>query len=89
MCLSISRSYPSKIYFRKIEASNLKFCFYCSSDKTQENIFEQRIPIMTRRKNHTNIQIEKMYGSVEEQSEIIESLLEIDLISKEMKENST
>ena len=60
--------------------NNLKCSFNCRSDETQIHIFEQCMPIIEQMREPRYIELNKIYGSIEEQCEVIQTLVEIDMI---------
>jgi hypothetical protein len=87
MCLLRSRSYPAKTNFRKLYRNNLKCIFNCDSFETQSHIFEECKPIRSQLENPSTLNLKVIFGSIEEQSDIIGKLVEIDSVRKHMKDN--
>ena len=87
MCLLRSKSYPAKMNFRKMHKNNLKCSFNCDSFETQSHIFEECKPIISNLQNSCTLKLDKIFGSLQEQCEIIEKLVEIDSVRKLMKDN--
>ena len=87
MCLLRSKSYPAKNNFRKMYRNNLKCIFNCDSIETQSHIFEECEPIRSKLNNPISVQLEMIFGSIEEQSDIIGKLVQIDSVRKKMKDN--
>ena len=88
MCLLRSKSYSAKMNYKKMNKNNLKCSFNCRSDEKQIHIFKQRMPIIEQMKEPKNIELKKIYGSIKEQCEIIQSLVEIDQIRTKMKKEN-
>ena len=88
MCLLRSKSYPAKMNYKKMNKNNLKCSFNCKSDETQNHIFEQCLPIIEKMEVPKYIELNKIYGSIEEQCEIIQILVEIDRIRTKMKKET-
>ena len=87
MCLLRSKSYPAKMNFRKMYKNNLKCSFSCNTLETQSHIFEECKPIICNLLNPVPIKLEQIFGSLQEQCDIIEKLVEIDTVRKLMKDN--
>jgi hypothetical protein len=68
--------------------NNLKYSFNCKRDETQNHIFEQCLPIIEKMEVPKYIELNKIYGSIEEQCEIIQILVEIDRIRTKMKKET-
>ena len=71
MCLLRSKSYPAKNNFRKMHRNNLKCIFNCDSIESQSHIFEECEPIRSKLENPSSVQLKIIFGSIEEQSDII------------------
>ena len=84
MCLLRSRTYPAKANFKKLNRNNLKCSFLCNKIETQEHIFEECHPIQMLLKTPRVIKLNKILGSLEDQVSIIDSLIEIEDIRKDM-----
>ena len=67
--------------------NNLKCSFYCNSYNTQLHIFEEYSPILSKKRTPTNLNLNQIFGTLEDQCVIIGRLVEIDLIRKQMKDN--
>ena len=89
MCLLRSKTHPAKFNFRKMNKNDLKCSFQCNTVETQEHIFEQCQPIHTQLKKPAIVQLSKLFGSLSEQLDIIEALMEIECIRKSMKDKSS
>ena len=87
MCLLRSKSYPAKMNFKKMYKNNLKCSFSCNTLETQSHIFEECKPIICNLLNPVPIKLEQIFGSLQEQCDIIEKLVEIDTVRKLMKDN--
>ena len=87
MCLLRSKSYPAKNNFRKMYRKNLKCIFNCDSIETQSHIFEECEPIRSKLDNPSSVQLKMIFGSIQEQSDIIGKLVQIDSVRKQMKDN--
>ena len=81
-----SKSYPAKINYKKINKGNLKCTFQCKSDETQEHIFQNCQPILSRISYPVIINLSDIYGSVDDQYSIIKNLTEVDRMRRLMKE---
>ena len=69
--------------------NDLKCSFHCNTVETQEHIFEQCQPIHTQLKKPTIVNLSRIFGSLSEQLDIIEALMEIECIRKSMKDKSS
>ena len=67
--------------------NNLKCLFYCNSYKTQLHIFEECSPILSKLRTSTNLKLNQIFGTLEDQCDINGRLVEIDFIRKQMKDN--
>ena len=88
MCLLRSKSHPAKNNFRKMNKNNLNCSFKCNSVETQIHIFENCKPILSKLKAPNPIKLSKIFGTIEDQCEVIDTLMNIEAIRKSMKENS-
>ena len=82
-----SKCYPAKMNFTKLNRGNLKCSFQCNSNETQDHIFEDCEPIKQRISYPFTVNLKLIYGSVEQQNNVIKLLIEIDNIRKLMKED--
>ena len=87
MCLLRSNSYPDKMNYRKMFKNNLKCSFDCNRYETQIHIFEECSPISTKLSTPTIFKLNQIFGTLEDQCDIIGRLVEIDSIRKQMKDN--
>ena len=81
-----SKSYPAKINYKKINKGNLKCSFQCDSDETQEHIFQNCQPILSRISYPAIINLKSIYGTVDDQLSIIKNLTDVDKIRRLMNE---
>jgi hypothetical protein len=88
MCLLRSKSHPAKNNFRKMNKNNLNCSLKCNSVETQNHIFENCKPILSKLKTPNPIQLSKIFGSIDDQCEVIDTIMNIEAIRKSMKENS-
>ena len=82
-----SKCYPAKMNFSKMNKGNLMCSFLCQSDETQSHIFEHCQPILSRISYPTNVNLDDIYGSIDDQVRAIKSLIKIDHIRRAMKED--
>ena len=66
---------------------NLKCSFQCDSDETQEHIFQNCQPILSRISYPAIIDFKHIHESFDDQLSIIKNLTEIDKIRRLMNEN--
>ena len=69
--------------------NDLQCSFQCNSLETQEHIFQECQAIIMHMKEPITIQLSKIFGSIEDQSEIIHHLIEIEGIRTTLKEKLT
>ena len=84
MCLLRSRTYPAKANLKKLNRNNLECSFLCNKIETQEHVFEECHPIQMLLKTPRVIKLNRILGSLEDQVSIIDSLIEIEDIRKDM-----
>jgi hypothetical protein len=82
-----SKCYPAKMNFTKLTKGNLKCSFKCDSNETQDHIFEHCDPIKQRISYPFTVNLKHIYGSIEEQLNVIKMLIKIDSIRKLMRED--
>ena len=82
-----SKCYPAKMNFTKLNKGNLKCSFKCDSNETQDHIFEHCDPIKQRISYPFTVNLKHIYGSIEEQLNVIKMLIKIDSIRKLMRED--
>ena len=78
MSLLRSKCHQAKDNFRKMNKNNLKCSLGCNSIETQNHIFEECPVIINHIKLNNIIQIDKVYGSLEEQKSVIKILIQIE-----------
>ena len=88
MCLLRSKTHSAKLNFRKMHKNDLKCSFQCNTVESQEHIFEECQPIHTQLKKPSIVQLSKIFGSLSEQLDIIDALMEIESIRKSMKDKA-
>ena len=89
MCLLRSKTHPAKANFKKLNRNNLKCSLLCNTIETQEHIFQECQPIRRHMKNPISVKLNKIFGTIEDQVSIIDSLIEIECIRKSMLEKLT
>ena len=89
MCLLRSKTHPAKTNFKKFNRKNLKCSLLCNTVETQEHIFQECQPIRRHMKNPISVKLNKIFGTIEDQVSIIDSLIEIECIRKSMLEKLT
>ena len=82
-----SKSYPAKVYYKKINKGNINGSFKCDSDETQEHIFQSCQPILSRISYSAIINLKSIYGSVDDQLSIIRNLTKANKIRTLMNED--
>ena len=60
----------------------------CNSIETQTHIFENCQPILSKLKTPNPIKLSKIFGTIEDQCEVIDTIMNIEAIRKYIKENS-
>ena len=88
MCLLRSKSHSAKNNFRKMNKNNLMCSFKCNSVETQTHIFENCKPVLSKLKTPNPIKLSKIFGSIDDQCEVIDTIMKIEEIRKSMKENT-
>ena len=86
MSLLRSKCHQSKDNFRKMNKKNMKCSLGCNSIETQNHIFEQCVPVIDQLRLKESINLDKIYGTLEEQKSIIQSLIQIDECRKQLIE---
>ena len=86
MSLLRSKCHQSKDNFRKMNKKNMKCSLGCDSIETQYHIFEQCVPVIEQLRLKESINLDKIYGTLEEQKSIIQSLIQIDECRKQLIE---
>ena len=61
--------------------------FSCNSEETQSHIFENCEPIKSRISYPLNVNLEDIYGSIDDQIRTMKSLIIIDHVRKSMIDN--
>ena len=64
----------------------MKCSLGCDSIETQYHIFEQCAPVIDQLRLKESIKLDKIYGTLEEQKSIIQSLIQIDDSRKQLIE---
>ena len=80
-----SKYYRAKIYFRKQHNGNLKSSFLCNAEETQKHTFENCGPIKAR--VSTQVDLNNIYGSIEDQFKVVQTLSRIEQVQQSMKES--
>jgi hypothetical protein len=78
MSLLRSKCHPSKHNFQKMNKNTLNCSLGCNSVETQNHIFEECPIIRNHIKLSKIIQIDRIYGSLEEQKSVIKVLIQIE-----------
>ena len=82
-----SKCYPAKMNFKKLNKGSLMCSFLCQSEETQKHIFEQCRPIQSRISYPVNVNLDDIYGGIDDQVRTIKILIKIDHIRRSMKED--
>ena len=84
-----SKCYPAKMNFKKLNKGNLGCRFLCDSEETQNHIFDDCGPIRARIRNSfpVHVNLNNIFGSIQDQIEVIKYLSEIDNVRKQMIED--
>ena len=61
--------------------------FQCNSDETQNHVFENCGPIQARISYPLNVNLNDIYGPIEDQIQVIKVLNKINLVRKSMKQD--
>ena len=69
---------PFEKQFKKMNTNNLNCSLGCNSVETQNHIFEECPIIRNHIKLSNIIQIDRIYGSLEEQKSVIKVLIQIE-----------
>ena len=72
---------------KKINKGNLGCQFKCDSEETQSHIFENCGPIKARISYPVNVNINSIFGSMDNQTQVIKYLIDIDNVRKLMIED--
>ena len=79
-----SKCYPAKMNFKKLNKRDLKCVFKCDEEETQNHIFQNCEPILSKL-GFTNIpSLDNIYGSLEDQKNAISIFTQINHIRKQM-----
>ena len=89
MSLLRSKCHQAKSNFRKMNKNNTKCSLGCNKVETQYHIFEECQPIFKRANIFESIQLDQIYGTLEEQSSIIRRLVQLDDARKQLLEERT
>jgi hypothetical protein len=81
-----SKCYPAKSNFSKMNRGNLMCYFQCNSEETQSHIFEHCEPIRARIGYPLNVNLNDIYGPIDDQIRAARVLNTIDLTRRSMKE---
>ena len=79
-----SKCYPAKMNFKKLNKGSLMCSFLCQSEETQKHIFEQCRPIQSRISYPVNVNLNQIFGSLDDQHKVINCLTMIDHVIKLM-----
>ena len=84
-----SKCYLAKMNLKKINKGNLQCRFLCESEETQCHIFENCRPIRARIRNSfpENVNLNNIFGSIDDQIQVIKYLSQIDNVRKQMIED--
>ena len=83
-----SKCYSAKINFKKMNKGNLTCRFLCNSEETQSHIFENCEPIKSKISYPMNINLQDIYGSIDDQIGTIKYLVIIDNVRSSIIEDS-
>ena len=67
--------------------SNHNCSFNCNSIETQIHIFENCQPILSKLKTPNPIKLSKIFGTIEDQCEVIDTIMNIEEIQKIHEKN--
>ena len=79
-----SKCYPARMNFKKLNKGNLRCRFKCDSEETQDHIFENCGPIQARISYPVNVNLNQIFGSLDDQHKVINCLTTIDHVRKLM-----
>ena len=82
-----SKCYSARMNFKKMNKGNLGCRFKCVSEETQSHIFENCGPIKARISNPVNINLNYIFGSMDDQIQVIQYLINIDNVRQIMIED--
>ena len=88
MTLLRSKCYQAKSNFRKLLKDNLNCSLGCNKVETQYHIFEECQPVLRRTNINQSIQLDDIYGTLENQISIIRMLVQIDGAWKQLLEEN-
>ena len=74
--------YPAKMNFRKMNKGNLKCSFQCNQDETQIHIFQECTPLLSRLNIPHTVDMNDIYGDMNEQRSAIKTFIKIDSIRR-------
>ena len=73
-----SKSHPAKTNFKTLHRNNMTCSLGCSSDETQSHIFQQCTPIFNIIGPGNIVNLNKIYGTLDDQKSIIKILVQIE-----------
>jgi hypothetical protein len=73
-----SKSHPAKTNIKKLHKNTIRCSLGCSSDETQFHIFEECTPILNIIGPGNIVNLNKIYGSLDDQKSIIKLLVRIE-----------
>ena len=82
-----SHCHKAKYNFKKMHRNNTSCVFGCSAIETQEHALTQCQPILTKIENSFNMPYTNIFGSLQEQLEIIPKLYQVEVTRLHMKEH--
>ena len=84
-----SNCYSAKMNFKKLNKGNLGCRFLCDSEETQNHIFDNCGLIRARIRNSfpVHVNLNYIFGSINDQTEVIKYLSKIDNVRKQMIED--
>ena len=84
-----SKCYPAKMNFKKLNKGNLGCRFLCDSEETHNHFFDDCGPIRARIRNSfpVHVNLNNIFGSIQDQIEVIKYLSKIDNVRKQMIED--
>ena len=79
--------YPAKMNFRKRNRCNLYCICQCNELETQNHIFQECQPLLSKISAFHTANINDIYGDIQEQTNAIQIFTQIDIARKSLKES--
>ena len=82
-----SKCYLARMNFKKMNKGNLRCRFDCNQEETQAHIFENCGPIQARISYPVNVNLNNIFGSIDNQKNVIKLLTTIHTVRNLMIED--